>query len=140
MHVEEKAMRRYETLMVLHPELPDAQTRETIERARRLIEEMGGELEQMQEWGMRELAYPIRRFTRGYYVLAEYKGTSAVVNELERNLKIADEILRFLSVESFAARRAQEAGKARPSKGETPVPTADSTRDDLGAGDAPSID
>lgn len=106
-------MRRYETLMVLHPELPDAQTRETIDRARRLIEDMGGRVEQIHEWGMRDLAYPIRKFTRGYYVLAEYTATATIVNELERNLKIADELLRFLSVAAPSGGRRAETVKDR---------------------------
>ncbi|MGD9763107.1 MAG: 30S ribosomal protein S6 [Candidatus Binatia bacterium] len=91
-------IRRYETLIVIHPEIPEAQIRETIERAKRLIEEAGGEVHGMQEWGMRELAYPIRKLQRGYYVLAEYSATADVVRELERTLRITDEILRFLSV------------------------------------------
>jgi small subunit ribosomal protein S6 len=91
-------MRRYETLMVLHPDLPEAQVRETIDRAKRVIEHAGGQPNAMQEWGLRELAYPIRKLTRGYYVLAEYTSSAEVVRELERTLKIADEILRFVSV------------------------------------------
>ena len=106
-------MRRYETLMVLHPELPEAQTRETVDRARRLIEEKGGQVQQMQEWGMRELAYPIRKLSRGYYVLAEYTATAEVVRELERTLKIADEILRFVSIASVTVRKKERPGKAR---------------------------
>ena len=58
-------MRRYEPLIVLHPELPEAQVRETIDRARRLIEQAGGHVHAMQEWGMRDLAYPIRKLNRG---------------------------------------------------------------------------
>jgi small subunit ribosomal protein S6 len=91
-------MRKYETLMVLHPDLPEAQVRETIDRAKRVIEQAGGQPDAMQEWGLRELAYPIRKLTRGYYVLAEYTASAEVVRELERTLKIADEILRFVSV------------------------------------------
>jgi len=56
-------------MMVLHPELPEAQTRETIERAKRLVEGMGGEVHEMDEWGMRDLAYSIRKVNRGYYVV-----------------------------------------------------------------------
>ena len=91
-------MRRYETLLVLNPELPEAQTRETIDRARRLLTDAGAEDFQLQEWGMRDLAYEIRKHKRGYYVLLEYRATPELVKELERNLKIADEVLRFLSV------------------------------------------
>jgi small subunit ribosomal protein S6 len=91
-------MRRYETLLVLNPELPEAQTRETIDRARRLLADAGAEDFQLQEWGMRDLAYEIRKHKRGYYVLLEYRATPELVKELERNLKIADEVLRFISV------------------------------------------
>jgi small subunit ribosomal protein S6 len=106
-------MRRYETLMVLHPELPEAQVRETIDRARRLIEEGGGHPHAMQEWGMRELAYPIRKLSRGYYVLAEYDATAEVVRELERTLKIADEILRFISVATVTTKPKERPARAR---------------------------
>ena len=106
-------MRRYETLMVLHPELPDAQMRETVDRARRLIEESGGQVQQVQEWGMRELAYPIRKLSRGYYVLAEYTATSDVVQELERTLRITDAILRFISVAASTVRRKEKPSKLR---------------------------
>ena len=58
-------MRRYETLIVLHPEVPEAQIRETVDRLKKLIEGMGGECNQVQEWGMRELAYHILNQSRG---------------------------------------------------------------------------
>ena len=106
-------MRRYETLMVLHPDLPEAQVRETIDRARRLIEEAGGQAHAMQEWGMRELAYPIRKLGRGYYVLAEYTATAEIVRELERTLKIADEILRFISVATVTTKPKERPARAR---------------------------
>lgn len=118
-------MRRYETLIVLHAELPEAQVRETIDRARRVIEQAGGQVQAMQEWGIRELAYPIRKLTRGYYVLAEYTASAEVVRELERTLKIADEILRFISVASPAIPRADRAGKSRRKPEPAEAKTAD---------------
>jgi small subunit ribosomal protein S6 len=109
-------MRKYETLMVLHPELPEAQIRETIDRAKRLIEELGGHADQVQEWGIRELAYEIQKLTRGYYVLIEYSAPPGVLRELERTLKIADEVLRFISVASSQVGRNERSGKAKRSK------------------------
>jgi len=106
-------MQRYETLMVLHPDLPEAQVRETIDRARRLIDEAGGQVQAMQEWGMRELAYPIRKLSRGYYVLAEYSATAEIVRELERTMKIADEVLRFISVAMVTTKTKERPAKAR---------------------------
>lgn len=109
-------MRKYETLMVLHPELPEAQIRETIDRAKRLIEELGGQPDQVQEWGVRELAYEIRKLTRGYYVLIEYSASPGVLQELERTLKIADEVLRFISVAASTVTRKERSSKVKRTK------------------------
>lgn len=119
-------MRKYETLLVLHPELPEAQIRETIDRAKRLIEELGGQPDQVQEWGIRELAYEIRKLTRGYYVLIEYSASPGVLQELERTLKIADEVLRFISVAVSPDTRKERSAKGKRSKtpsGATPSGT-----------------
>lgn len=114
-------MPRYETLIVLHPELPEAQIRETIDRAKRLIEEGAGTVQGMQEWGMRELAYPIRKLHRGYYVLVEYTAAPEVVREFERTLKIAEEILRFVSVAPAETRsKDRRPPRARPAAAGAP--------------------
>jgi small subunit ribosomal protein S6 len=118
-------MRPYETLMVLHPDLPEAQVRETIDRARRLIDGAGGQVQAVQEWGMRDLAYPIRKLTRGYYVLAEYTASAEIVRELERTMKIADEILRFISVATVTAKPAEHPARPRRKAGSAEVKTAD---------------
>lgn len=122
-------MRRYETVVVLHPELPEAQTRETIDRAKRLIEGAEGEVQQVQEWGMRDLAYPIRKLSRGYYVLFEYQAGPDVVKELERTLKIADEVLRFVSVAAAAT---------PPPVASSPTSATPTSRDDSYDGDEQS--
>lgn len=91
-------MHRYETLFILHPDVPEAQVRETIDRTRKLIENMSGEVDEIHDWGLRELAYPIEKQTRGNYILAQYQAGSDVVNELERTMKLSDEVLRYVSV------------------------------------------
>ena len=73
---------------------------------RRLIEGMEGQITEIQDWGIRDLAYPIRKQPRGTYVLAQYTARPEVVKELERNLKLADEILRFISVVCREPRKA----------------------------------
>jgi len=107
-------MHRYETLFVLHPELPEAQVRETIDRVKRLIEGMAGQVSETQDWGMRDLAYPIRKQPRGTYVLIEYTARPEVVKELERTMKLADEILRFISVRAPEAKKASQRATRRP--------------------------
>jgi small subunit ribosomal protein S6 len=91
-------MYSYETLVLLRAELPEAQVRETIERAKRLIESQQGTMTETQDWGLRELAYPVEKSNRGYYFLLRYNSKAETVWEVERTLKIADEVLRFVTV------------------------------------------
>src|SRR5512134_3053647 len=109
-------MHRYETLFIVHPETPEAQRKEAVERAQRLIEGMGGSSVVVEEWGLRDLAYLIQNQSRGVYVRIEYSSRPEVVKELERTLKLADEILRFVSV------RLPKPHKGTPAA--APAPTA----------------
>ena len=115
-------MYRYETLFVLHPELPEAQVRETVDRVKRLIESMDGQVSETQDWGMRDLAYPIRKQSRGTYALVQYSASPAVVKELERTMKLTDEILRFISVRVPEAKKASPHTTRRPHPATTPEP------------------
>jgi len=90
--------RRYESMIVLRPDLQEAGTKEHVERVRRSLEGHGATIGGVHEWGLRELAYEIHKERRGYYVLVEYVGTARAVAELERNLKLSDAVLRFVSV------------------------------------------
>lgn len=91
-------MYRYESLVLLRPDLPEAQVRETIDRVTRLIETQQGTMSETQDWGIRELAYPVEKSNRGYYFLLRYSAKPEAVWEFERTLKIADEVLRFVTV------------------------------------------
>jgi len=92
------ADRRYETLVLLHPDLGEPGAKELAERVKKLIEDQGGTVGQVQEWGLRELAYLIAKQRRAFYVLFEYRSTSKALLEIERNLKLMDRVLRFVSV------------------------------------------
>jgi small subunit ribosomal protein S6 len=88
----------YETLTVLHPDLGEAGAKEQTEKMRAILEAGGAEIKKADDWGLRELAYPIRKQHRGIYVLLEYKSEPRTVWELERQLKLSDQVLRFVSV------------------------------------------
>lgn len=107
-------MHRYETLFVLLPGLPEAQVRETMDRSRRLIEGMGGAVDAMDDWGTRDLAYLIRNQSQGNYILVNYRATADVVVEFERTLKLADEVLRFISLRVPERRPAKRPAPKRP--------------------------
>lgn len=109
-------MNRYETLFILHPELSEAKHQETVERLQRLAESMGGREITVEDWGLRDLAYLVRRQSRGRYVRIEYTARPEVVNEMERTMKLTDEILRFVSVRLPKAGKAPAVARARPSR------------------------
>jgi small subunit ribosomal protein S6 len=90
--------RRYETLILIHPEQGDAGSKDVVARIRQLAENQGAAISQLQEWGARELAYPIDRQRRAYHVLLEYRATPQALLEIERNLKLMEPVLRYLSV------------------------------------------
>jgi small subunit ribosomal protein S6 len=91
-------VRRYETIFILRPDIGENQIKQSLKRVADIVSNGGGELVETDEWGMRELAYRIKRERRGYYVRLDYVAPGAVMNEVERNLKLMDESLRHLSV------------------------------------------
>lgn len=94
-------MTLYETLFVVHPE-KGARMKEFIERFKKVIEGQQGTVAHVDEWGSRDLAYRIQKQSRGYYTLMRYNASGAAVEELERNLKLTDGILRYLTVRAEA--------------------------------------
>src|SRR5436190_19544480 len=92
------ADRRYETLVLLHPDLGEPGAKELAERVKKLIEDQGGTVGQMQDWGLRELAYLIAKQRRALYVLFEYRRSSEALREIAPNLKLSGRVLRFASV------------------------------------------
>jgi small subunit ribosomal protein S6 len=90
--------REYETIYVLKPDV----TRETQEKiATRLEEVVGresGKLTQVDNWGRRQLAYPVAKHRRGVYVYVKYVGGGALVSEFERTLRLLDDVLKYQTV------------------------------------------
>lgn len=91
-------MRSYELLMVVRPDLDEESTKAVIEKAKGLITNNGGEIEKEDIWGKRRLAYEIRRFREGYYAVINFKSEPKATDELDRILKITDEVIRFIVV------------------------------------------
>jgi small subunit ribosomal protein S6 len=72
--------------------------KEFVEKFKKVIEGQQGALSQVDEWGSRDLAYRIQKQSKGYYTLLRYQASGRAVEELERNLKLTDGILRYLTV------------------------------------------
>ena len=106
-------MRSYESTIAYHPDAGEAGIKDLVERAKQVIASNGGEVSQVVDWGARELAYRIMKQRKGVYVILEFKGTGATVAELERNLRISDRVLRYITVQVDPNRPPLEAPRAR---------------------------
>lgn len=104
-------MRRYETIVIVHPDLPDDELLLLMDRYRAIVAERQGRVVRVEKWGKKKLAYEIRKQHRGVYFLLDYAGNSAVVDELERNLKIEDRVLKFLTVRKADVENVEELEK-----------------------------
>jgi len=91
-------MRRYETFIILDPDLSVEQRLPVIERVKDILSQMGGFLIRIDEWGSRKLAYTVAKKERGYYVRFDFGGTGQVVNEMERFFRIDERVLKHMSV------------------------------------------
>ena len=91
-------MRRYETFVIIDPELSQDQREPLIGRVEELISQMEGFLVLIDDWGERKLAYDIKKKGRGYYVRFDYCGLAPLVNEIERFFRIDDRALKYMTV------------------------------------------
>ena len=91
-------MNQYEVMYVIDPALEDSARIELINRFSDLVKKNGGEVDRVDEWGKRRLAYAIQYKTEGYYVLMYIKAPAELPREIERNMQISDSVLRYLTV------------------------------------------
>ena len=122
-------LKQYETVFIATPVLSDEQMKEAVAKYTSLIKDNGGEIVYEEDWGLRQLAYPIQHKTSGFYYLIEFKAEPEFVNTLEIQYKRDERIIRFLTVAldkdavAYAEkRRANKAAKAAaPAVEESPA-------------------
>ena len=91
-------VRQYETVFIATPVLSEEQMKETVKKYVDLLTSKGAEIVYENNWGMRKLAYPIRKKTTGFYYLIEFRAEGSVINDLEVAYKRDERLLRFLTV------------------------------------------
>ena len=106
-------MRRYEQVCILRPSLSEEEITRIIDTATQLIQEDEGSIIFLNKWGMRKLAYPIKKESQGYYVLCDFAASPEVVAEIERKFRIDDAVLKYLTVKIADAISAEEIETAR---------------------------
>jgi small subunit ribosomal protein S6 len=91
-------MKEYELVFIVHPDLDENAFTDIVDRVKSWITEEGGEVEKIDLWGKRTLAYPIRKQTEGQYVLMETRMEASFGPQLERNLRLLEPVMRYLVV------------------------------------------
>lgn len=109
-------MNKYELALVVSAKLDDEARAAVVEKAKDYVTRFGGELGETEEWGKRKLAYEIQKQTEAYYYFIQFEAEAEVPGELERRLRIMDNVLRYLTVRkdendtfSVAPEKAEEA-------------------------------
>jgi len=106
------ALRDYELVVILSPEIGDDVVSESIERLQQNISGRGGEVVEVNHWGRRRLAYPISRHMEGNYVVSQVKLDPGTVPGLESSLRISEEVIRHLIIKADEQRLTPGGGAA----------------------------
>ena len=96
-------MQRYEVIVIVLANLNDEDITALIERSQTIITDRKGVIAKIDKWGKRHLAYEIKKQKDGYYFLIDFAGNGSIVAEIERNYKIDDRILKFITVKKEGA-------------------------------------
>lgn len=105
-------MRRYETVFILRPGQSEDEISTIIDNTKKIILDENGSIISLGRWGLRKLAYTIKKENQGQYVFCDYAGTPAAVAEIERKFRIDDAVLKYLTIKTAEAITAEEIDKA----------------------------
>ena len=90
----------YESIFIAKQELADSEIKNTITSLKEIIEKNGSKLVDTESWGLRNLAYKIEKNKKGHYVVLKIDGNGNTLHELERNMRIDENIIRYLSIKT----------------------------------------
>jgi len=96
-------LKRYEVVTIVKADLAEEDVTAIIERSQTIITDRKGVIAKVDKWGKRRLAYEINKQKDGFYFLIDFAGNGAIVAEIERNFKIDDRILKFMTVKKEGA-------------------------------------
>ncbi|MCC6342004.1 MAG: 30S ribosomal protein S6 [Bryobacterales bacterium] len=91
-------MRIYEELYILKPDTAEEDIETSVEQIRQIVTTAGGTIDKVDKWGIRKLAYRVGKQSEGFYILVQFSSTPETVRELERRLRVSDNVLKYLTV------------------------------------------
>lgn len=115
-------MRNYEVVFVAAPTLDSEELDGFVDHIQAVVEGKNGKVVKVDNWGKKTLAYRIKKFREGYYVVLSIEGDGSAIAELERRFRVTDYILRFISVRiDEDLKRSEKIKAARQKKGGKPI-------------------
>ncbi|MCM1565983.1 MAG: 30S ribosomal protein S6 [Dehalobacter sp. 4CP] len=90
-------MQAYEVMYIIRPDLDDEASKANVQRFEEIVNANGGTDLKVDIWGKRRLAYEVKKFNEGVYILMNFNGEARTVDELERLMKISDAVIRFMT-------------------------------------------
>ncbi len=129
-------MRYYETLYIINPDLTDDDYREVVAKFNTLVEKEKGVVTRVDEWGKKTLAYEVKKFDKGSYVLLQYCGEQGIIEEIKREMSLDDRVIKYQTIKlsDDADPEALKAEAEASSKVETGA-EAKETTDEIGTED-----
>jgi len=88
----------YEVVFIVRPDVATNQVEQISTKFADLIKDKGGKIIKTEQWGLKSLAYRVKKHRKGYYVMLGIEASGSVVNEVERQMRLSDDIIRFLSI------------------------------------------
>ena len=104
-------LRHYETMFLLHPDLSSEDRDEAVEKFSSLITEDGGQIVKTDKWPLKKLAYRVQKQTHGYYVVLDFGAVASTIEELTRNFRLDERVMKFISTKLSEEFDAEEAAK-----------------------------
>ena len=126
-------MRRYETIFIIRPGAGEEEIKKIVETTSQIIVGDGGSIIELNRWGVKSLAYLIKKESLGYYVFCDYAGTPAAVAEIERKFRIDDAVLKYMTIKTADSITEEEIKIAVATVSERATAVTDSETDEAEA-------
>ena len=118
-------MRIYEQLFIVRPDATEEEVDPLLEQFRNVVTQAGGTLDKTEKWGVRKLAYRISKYNEGQFILLQLSANPETVKEIERRLRVADLVLKYLTVRiDEKLKRIEKRKKAREKRAARKPPAA----------------
>lgn len=137
--------RIYEELFIVKPDAPEEEVDAFIEQMKGVLTAAGGSVDKVEKWGKRKLAYRVQKYREGSYVLIQFSAEASTVKEFERRLRVADLVMKFLTVRiDETLKRLEKRKQARDKRAQrkataAPAPAQPSVAQQMLSGGAPEM-